>query len=38
MPALWHVSFDNRLMLLVPVLATVALLSGVVIYLASEKQ
>ena len=38
MPALWHVSFDNRLLLLVPVLATVALLSGVVIYLASEKQ
>ena len=38
MLAMWHVSFDNRLLLLVPVLATVALLSGVVIYLASEKQ
>ena len=38
MAALWPVSFDNRLMLLVPVLATLALVSGVVVYLASEKQ
>lgn len=35
---LWPVNLDNRLMLLVPVLATLALLSGVVVYLASEKQ
>lgn len=35
---LWPVSFDSRLMLLVPVLATLALVSGVVVYLASEKQ
>ncbi|MGA8731117.1 MAG: hypothetical protein WB608_20335 [Terracidiphilus sp.] len=35
---LWPVSLDNRLVLLVPVLATLALLGGVVVYLASEKQ
>ncbi len=35
---LWPVGVDNRLMLLVPVLATLALVSGVVVYLASEKQ
>jgi hypothetical protein len=35
---LWPAGFNGTLMLLVPVFTTLALLGGVVVYLASEKQ